>query len=155
MARIHNPPKSGPQRRLCRLARRRLAWRARGSPDAPEARPGQLCISRQPAVTRFPRPIKIHPQRTDNGVLRGHSPPRANMVLDPCEAVWCSCPPPLVRNSSASLANSPHRHLYDDATCMLAALLAYFLRMCRASSLFACLPSSLPDPYAKKPLANT
>ena len=83
-------------------------------------------FQKQPASTRFPRPIKIHPQRTDNGVLRGHNPPRASMVLGPCEAVWCSSPAPLVRNTSASLVNSPHRHLYDDATCMLAALLAYF-----------------------------
>ena len=63
--------KSGPRRRLCRLARRRLAWRAGGSPGAPEARPGQLCISKQPAITRFPRPIQIHPQRTGNGVPEG------------------------------------------------------------------------------------
>ena len=79
--------KSGPQRRLCRLARRRLAWRAGGSPGAPEARPGQLCVSKQPgapearpgqlcvskqpAITRFPRPIQIHPQRTGNGVPEG------------------------------------------------------------------------------------
>ena len=33
-----NPSRSGPQRRLCRLARRRLAWRAGSSPGAPEAR---------------------------------------------------------------------------------------------------------------------
>ena len=35
-----------PQRRLCRLAHRRLAWRAGGATGAPEARPGQLCAPR-------------------------------------------------------------------------------------------------------------
>ena len=47
------------------------------SKRAPEARPGQLCVSNQPAITRFPRPkkqpSKIHPQRTDKGVRQGHS----------------------------------------------------------------------------------
>ena len=97
---------------LARLARRSLALVS-------------SAFQKQPASTRFPRPSKIHPQRTDNGVLRGHSPPRASMVLGLCEAVWCSSPAPLVRNTSASLVNSPHRHLYDNATCMLAVLLAY------------------------------
>ena len=56
-----------------------VAWRAGGSPGAPEARLARRrlalvsSISKQPASTRFPRPIKLHPQRTDNGVLRGHS----------------------------------------------------------------------------------
>ena len=70
----------------------------------------------------FPTPIKIDPQRTDNGVLRGHSPPRAFLALaDASEAVWFSCPFPLLLNNFARLVNSPHGRLYDDPTCMLAA----------------------------------
>jgi hypothetical protein len=86
-------------RRLA-LASRRLAWHA-----APEARPGQLCLSKQPAIARFPTKANQNPPITDEGVPRTN-PPRAILVSDPCEGVSLSSPAPLLRNSFAGPANA-------------------------------------------------
>ena len=72
------------------------------------------------------------------------------MVSDPCQAVSLSSPAPLLRDSFAGPI--PHRHLNDDPTCMLAALLA---RLCEdaLSVLFVslALETTARSSYAEYP----
>ena len=104
---LRSPSKSGPQRRLCRLARRRLARRAGGSPGAPEARPGQLCVSLRFKTTSY----HSLPKASQN-------PPTFSEGIVHLEAFWsatrvkqCRCPPQ--RHSSAPVLQAPclpHTH---------------------------------------------
>ena len=85
-----------------RLARRRLAWRAGGSPWS--ALRFSALQNNQLSLASQGQPKSTH-------VLQGHRAPRGILVSDPCEAVSLSSPAPLLRNSFAGPVNAPHRHL--------------------------------------------